>query len=114
MYTCYTKIIETIKEKLPETKIYLLAYYPVQEEMVKTYPSDLKYRDNARVKDANETVVKRIAEEQGVTYLDVCEGLFDETGSQKKEFAVDGIHMYANGYQVVFQNLKPILKEICQ
>ena len=29
----------------------------------------------------------------------------------KKEFTVEGIHMYANGYRVVLENLRPYLEQ---
>ena len=37
------------------------------------------------------------------------EGLTDARGMLKAEFTVEGIHMYANGYRVVMQNLRPYL-----
>lgn len=45
----------------------------------------------------------------GCCFIDVNEGLKDESGKLRKEFTVEGIHMYANGYQVVLNNLKKYL-----
>ena len=42
-------------------------------------------------------------------YIDVNDGLTDVHGMLRAEFTVEGIHMYANGYRVVMQNLKPYL-----
>ena len=36
-------------------------------------------------------------------------GLTDEAGKLKKEFTVEGIHMFANGYEVVLENMRPFL-----
>ena len=33
----------------------------------------------------------------------------DEIGEQKKEYAIDGVHMVAEAYRVIFENLKPFL-----
>ncbi len=45
----------------------------------------------------------------GYHYIDVNAGLCDERGMLRREFTVEGVHMYANGYQVVLKNLKPYL-----
>lgn len=41
--------------------------------------------------------------------IDVNAGLAGETGEQKQEFAIDGVHMWANAYMIVFENLKKYL-----
>ncbi len=33
----------------------------------------------------------------------------DSEGNLKEEYAIDGIHMFANGYRVVLNNLKKYL-----
>ena len=53
--------------------------------------------------------VKALAEKYGYHYIDVNDGLTDEKGEQKEEFAIDGVHMLAAGYEVVFNHLKPYL-----
>lgn len=53
--------------------------------------------------------LKEIAEKYGCRYLDCNEALVDEHGEQKSEYAIDGVHMYANGYLNVFKSLKPYL-----
>ena len=53
--------------------------------------------------------LKEIAEKYGCRYLDCNEALVDAHGEQKSEYAIDGVHMYANGYLNVFKSLKPYL-----
>ncbi len=110
----YRKILTQIKERLPQTQVNLLAYYPVNELAC---PPDspmaegmFKNRTNENIRKAN-TAVKELANEFGYRFLDVNDGLTDETGRLKKEYTVEGIHMYANGYAVVLRNLLPYLKE---
>ena len=62
-------------------------------------------RDRALLPEA----VKKLAEKMGYHYIDVNAGLCDERGMLRREFTVEGVHMYANGYQVVLKNLKPYL-----
>lgn len=50
-----------------------------------------------------------IAGKYGCRYIDCNEALVDEHGEQKSEYAIDGVHMYANGYLNVFKSLKPYL-----
>lgn len=108
----YRKILEEIKERLPETEVYVMAYYPVNEtdklpdtEWAKTM---FVTRTNANIDLANKAV-QELAENLGYHFINVNDGLRDENGKLKKEFTVEGIHMYANGYRVVFENLKPYL-----
>lgn len=112
MLTNYEKILTQIKERLPETEVYMMAYYPVNEtdkvpetEWAKTM---FVNRNNQNLPVAN-AAVRKLAEKMGYHYIDVNSGLCDERGKLKKEFTVEGVHMYANGYQVVLENLKQYL-----
>ena len=55
--------------------------------------------------------MKGLAEKMGCRYIDVNQGLTDENGRLKKAYTVEGIHMYANGYRVVLENLRPYLEQ---
>ncbi len=108
----YRKILKQIKERLPQAQVNLLAYYPVNElARPAGSPEDMfKNRTNENIRKAN-GAVKSLADEFGYRFLDVNAGLTDETGRLKREYTVEGIHMYANGYAVVLRNLLPYLKE---
>ncbi|MBQ1491493.1 MAG: lysophospholipase, partial [Blautia sp.] len=56
--------------------------------------------------------VQRLAKDYGATYLDLNQDLTDEKGNLKKELTVEGMHMYANGYRLVFERLLPTLKSL--
>lgn len=108
----YERIISLIKERLPQAQINMLAYYPVNEteklpdeEWAKTL---FVTRTNENIRIANQAVEK-LAGKMGCQFLNVNQGLTDEKGRLKKEFTIEGIHMYANGYRVVLENLKPYL-----
>lgn len=108
----YEKIISIIKERLPEADIYMMAYYPVNEtdkipegEWGKTA---FVTRTNENIAIANEAVEK-LAGKMGCHFINVNKGLTDERGKLKKEYTIEGIHMYANGYQVVLNNMKKYL-----
>ena len=112
LYQNFSKIISIIKDKLPDTSIYLMAYYPVKEEILQQKTTPIRYRTNKRIDEANEKVVQRIANENNLHYIDVNDGLKDKNGEQIEAFTVDGVHMYANGYMEVLKHLLPILESI--
>ena len=108
----YEEIISRIRERLPVAEITMMAYYPVNEtdkvpegEWGKTA---FVTRTNENIAIANKAVEK-LAAKKGCRFINVNEGLTDERGKLKKEFTIEGIHMYANGYQVVLDNLKKYL-----
>ena len=90
-----------------------MAYYPVNENAAgEDAPEYLKYmfknRTNENILTAN-TEVEKLAAEFGYHYIDVNDGLRGEDGRLKKEFTIEGIHMYANGYCVVLENMRKYL-----
>ena len=110
--TNYEKILVQIKEKLPETQVYMMAYYPVKEDV--SIPDGpwgetmFKNRNNTNIPIANEAV-KKLADKFGYTYIDVNNGLTDANGNLKEEYTIEGVHMYANAYRCVLENLKQYL-----
>ena len=108
----YETIIRKIQKRLPDAEIFMMAYYPVnetdkvpQEEWAKNF---FVTRTNENISIANEAVEK-LAQKLGCHFINVNKGLTDEQGKLKKEYTIEGIHMYANGYQVVLDNLKAYL-----
>lgn len=109
----YEQIIRQIKERLPQTEIFMMAYYPVNEvdKRMSGEAGEKAFttRNNENIRLANQAV-EELACRMGCRFIDVNRGLTDENGRLKKEYTVEGIHMYANGYRVVLENLKPYLK----
>ncbi|ETT59131.1 GDSL-like Lipase/Acylhydrolase family protein [Paenibacillus sp. FSL R7-277] len=110
----YNEILTRIRERLPECKVYVMAYYPVNakaefpgmdEEMRENY---FRTRTNAALLEAN-SAVEQLAGKHGYEFINVNEGLTDAEGNLKEEYTMDGVHMYGNGYSVVLDNLKKYL-----
>ena len=115
LFDNYHQILSLVKEKLPECRIYVMAFYPCnevddfglsEEQRIRSFT----YRTAAKVREVNEQL-KAFAEKEGVRFIDVNEGLYDEDGHLKKEYAIDGIHMWADGYVHVLENMLPYLNE---
>ena len=69
----------------------------------------LKIRTKENLAIANKAIADLTAE-YGYTYIDVNDGLCDEDGYLKGEFTVEGVHMFADAYEIVYNNLKPYLQ----
>ncbi|GFZ32171.1 lysophospholipase [Clostridium zeae] len=114
LITNYDRILTLIKERLPQCKVYVMAYYPVnpvanfpgvdkeQKEMM------FKYRTNGAILEANEAV-EALAKKHNYEFINVNEGLTDAEGNLKEEFAIEGLHMWPNAYEVILQNMKQYL-----
>lgn len=61
-------------------------------------------RTNENIRRANQAI-EALARKMSCTFINVHAGLTDEQGKLKKEYTVEGIHMYANGYRQVLENL---------
>ena len=108
----YEKIILLIQKRLPETEIYMMAYYPVNENG-KVSSAEIrefmfKTRTNQNICLAN-AAVELLAKRLGCHFIDVSEGLKDAGGRLKEEYTIEGVHMYANGYRIVLENLREYL-----
>ena len=110
----YEKILQICQEKLPKTEIYMMAYYPINTRIISMMKDPFlkekfKTRTNEKVRQANAKIAQ-LAEQHGCHYIDVNDGLANGSGALKPEYTVEGVHMYPNGYRIVFENLKPYLK----
>lgn len=110
----YNEVLTQIGERLPKCKVYVMAYYPcnpkadfegIDKGMKEMF---FKTRNNASILEAN-AGVEELAKKHGYEFINVNEGLMDEEGNLKEEYAIDGVHMFANGYSVILNNLKKYL-----
>ena len=105
----YRTICEIIREKLPDTAVYMMAYYPVNwDAPMAKENGGLGARTNENVSKANR-MVENLALEFGFSYIDVNDGLRDEKGNLKIEHTRDGIHFDSAAYRTVFDRLRKYL-----
>lgn len=110
----YDNILTQIAKRLPDCQVYVMAYFPVNGKAEFPYVDRasmeevFQRRTNEAIREANEAI-ERLASKHGYTYIDVNEGLADAEGNLKAEYATDGIHMFANGYAVVLNNMRKYL-----
>jgi lysophospholipase L1-like esterase len=109
----YAKILTAIQTRLPQTEVFLMAYYPINTvddfgEERKEHQKFYEHRSNALLEHAN-AQVKILAQQFDYQYINVNAGLTDATGNLKKAFTFDGAHMLPVGYQVVLENMRKYL-----
>lgn len=109
----YTDILNQVKRRLPDCKVYVMAYYPVNTLADYGLPAEqkegmFKTRTNEAILKANKAV-EELACQFHYEYIDVNEGLVDEQGNLKADFAIEGLHMWPQAYAIVLNNLKKYL-----
>ena len=105
----YRSIFTQIGKRLPQTKVYFMAFYPMNEAKM-PHPMAFGLRTNDLTTEANAAVREVCAEFPFVEYLDCNEGLKDAAGKLKEEFAIDGVHLWPEAYALVLETLKPCLE----
>jgi len=109
----YDEILRQIKEKLPHTQVFVMAYYPVNAvsdfgESEVEHTSLFEKRNN-EILQAESAKVEQLANKYGYTFINVNDGLSDADGNLRKELTFDGGHLLPAGYEIVLANLKKYL-----
>ena len=100
------KIIEKIEKNRKEAEIYLESVYPVNEKINKKV---VELRNNQDINEINNKI-KKYAEEQNITYIDLHKKLVNDEGLLDKKYTRDGLHLNEEGYKVVTEELMKYLK----
>lgn len=105
----YGIILDRVKAALPDCRIYLMAYYPVNyDAAVETMKPVLLIRNNEKINAANQAV-QELSREKGAQYIDVNDPLKDEQGRLKAEYTIEGMHIKEEGYRVIYPAIKEYL-----
>ena len=101
MQDSYRDLLTYLRDNLPDCGIYVMAYYPSQENT---------FRPNALVDECN-VWVEELANELGLHFVNVSGVLKNEKGYLREDFSADGIHLTDEAYRLVYEELKPYLLE---
>lgn len=108
----YGKILAQVKEQVPNVKIYLMAYYPVNYEAAADEMKPcLKIRSNDKIRSANNEVAL-LAQKYHVNYIDVNAPLLDENGNLRADYTIEGMHINEQGYRAIYPLLKQYIIDI--
>lgn len=96
-------IVQTLRKKLPSSKVLLLAIFPRDEK------PGTDARKN--IKKVNDQIVK-LDDRRSVRYLDIGAKLANPDGSLSKEIMPDFLHLSEKGYEIWAEAMDPLLKEM--
>lgn len=102
VYIRMKQIIETIQNRLSETKIILLSVYPVNPRLD---PTSVGTRNNHNIQKLN----KLYQTIPHVQYIDLYDLLKDDEGNLNKDYSIEGLHINQNGYELITKELKKYL-----
>jgi lysophospholipase L1-like esterase len=97
------KIVDTVREKLPKTKVLLLGVFPRG-----TTKEDGLRKKVAEIND----IIKGYAQPPAVTYLDLAPKFLDEQGNLTKDIMPDALHPSAKGYEIWYDAMLPVLEPL--
>lgn len=97
------KIVEQLREKTPETKILLLGTFPRGADA-----SDVK----RQVNEESNRIIKQLADDAHVFYLDIGDKFVDAEGKLSKEIMPDLLHLSEKGYTIWAESIEPELKKL--
>lgn len=101
------RIIETIQQKLPDTKILLLGIFPREPRMRN---GKLDTRPPEKVREINRRL-PALAQEGRVRYLDIGHHFLVD-GKVPKDIMPDGVHLNENEYEIWVNAITPVLEEM--
>jgi lysophospholipase L1-like esterase len=116
-------IVDKVREKMPETKVLILAVFP-RGEVPKLKP-DMSDEDKAkaiakrdvtmtqREKNAKASwLASQLADDNTVFYMDIGDKFLDDNGNLTKDIMPDFLHPNAKGYEIWAEAIEPKVKEI--
>lgn len=103
------EILRVTTEMLPNTNIVLQAIYPVNRKMSLAAVQMVGKRRNEDILACN-AILREVALQYGAYWLDLTEALADKKGNLSKEYCYDGLHLNAQGFKVVAEQIIPCLK----
>jgi lysophospholipase L1-like esterase len=96
-------VVSAIHEKLPNSKILLLAVFPRSPKA--TDPI------RAKLKEANDDIAQLNGKEN-VTYLDIGPKFLEKDGTLEKNIMPDALHPNEKGYMIWAESMRPTLDEM--
>lgn len=97
------KIVETLRTKLPETKVLVLGVFP--RDAKPDAPMRLINRDiNKRI--------EKLADGKNVFFLDIGDTFLNDDGVLTREVAPDLLHLNTDSYRLWAQAMEPTLKKL--
>lgn len=106
MEDSYRTLLDKLAKKCPDSTVYLLAVTPVTSDSTTAAYSGIT---NTMITDFNK-FIKSLADEKGLTYIDMYSLLSDEDGYFLHEYAEsDGLHFKGVTYKVMLSYIESLI-----
>lgn len=106
-------IVCTLREKLPRTKILILAIFPRgSDEQRRDKTQDASYNPLWAKNDQVNRMISRLADGRNIFYLDINKAFLNEQGVLTREVMPDLLHPEEKGYQIWAEAMEPTLKRL--
>lgn len=99
----YGRLLDKIKEALPNADIYIHSLLPLSEQKQK------RYCKNETVKAFNR-LLSDLAAEKGITFIDIY-SLYEKEGVLNPDLTVDGLHLHPHSYDRWARALKDCIPD---
>ncbi len=99
----YTKLLQTIKDSLPNSKIYIESVLPSNHEMG-------SYASNTKVQQANK-IAEGLASSFNGQFINLYDLYANENNELPKDMTRDGVHLYPEHYDKWAEKIKPYVYE---
>lgn len=106
VYDKTIEIVEHVKEKLPNTKIYIESIYPVNSEMNNHFDTVDIDRVKSTIIKVNDKLREYSKENPDIKYIDLYGKLLNDNGELNMEYSDDGLHPNEEGYKLITDILK--------
>lgn len=100
-------IVQRIRQESPATEVLVQSVLPVTPQYGKFDGHTSRWQ---LVPEINRRV-RRLAQEEKVTYIDLFSHFADAEGKMKPEYTNDGLHLKGNGYLLWKEVVQPFLKK---
>ncbi len=101
MFDDYEDMLITFKEQMPKTKVVVVSHAPTCGEYWGPRNEKFAY---------NNVKIKLLAEKYGCEFVDIYSPMLDlETGAMNEKYTVDGAHFSEAGFDVLTEELKPVI-----
>ena len=101
-------ICKVLRNKLPQTKILILAIFP-------RFDTQTGAPSSAAMREINAEASKRasvVADNQWIYYMDINDQFLDENGALLVDLMPDLLHPGASGYHVEAEKIEPMVKKL--
>lgn len=96
-------IVKSVHKNSPKTKVLLLAIFPRGQQ-----PTHKMRVLNDKIN----SMIKKSADGEKVTYLDLSPSFLDDDGVLTKKIMPDGLHPKEHGYKIWAEAMEPTLKKL--